>query len=118
MPGIETGDSSLIRMEGIDVKEILNRVVIEEIHSLFTRINSAKLAIKAGEEAQENYVETINEIRSLSSDDSEFGEEICKKALDQLTLIQAAELAFAVIDSCRAELADKYDIPVNLQAGA
>jgi hypothetical protein len=95
----------------------LNSAELEDIHLLFSKINQAKAEIKAGLSAQEDYAETINEINALSADDSEFGEELTRKALEQLQLIRAAELAEDSIKNYRAELEAKYEIPRRSSEG-
>jgi len=93
------------------VKCDLNSIELEEMCQLFTRINQAWAEIQAGITAQADYAETINEINGLSSQDSEYGEELCRKALEQLGMIKAAELAQISIHNCQSELEAKYEIP-------
>ncbi|MEQ8176656.1 MAG: hypothetical protein ABRQ26_16510 [Syntrophomonadaceae bacterium] len=93
------------------VKCDLNSVELEEICQLFSRINQARAEIEAGISAQEAYAETINEINCLSVEDSIYGEELCRKALQQLGLIKVAELAHITINNCQSELETKYEIP-------
>lgn len=92
------------------VKCDLNSVELEEICQLFKRINQARVEIEAGISAQEAYAETINEINCLSVEDSIYGEELCRKALQQLGLIKTAELAHITINNCQSELEVKYEI--------
>ncbi|MEN6326039.1 MAG: hypothetical protein ABFD18_07535 [Syntrophomonas sp.] len=89
----------------------LNITELEDIYLLFGKINRARAEIMAGIDAQEDYAETINEINQLTTDDSEYGEELCGKALKQLGLIKAAELAQVSIHNYRTELETKYEIP-------
>ena len=97
--------------EGILLKCNLLYTELEEIHLLFSKINKSQAEIKAGLQAQEDYAATINEINCLTADDSEFGEQLCRQALDQLNMIKAAELAEINLQNCRQELDGKYDIP-------
>ena len=99
------------------VKCDLNSIELEGMHQLFGRINQARAEIKAGINAQEDYAETVNEINCLSSEDSEYGEELCRKALEQLGVIKAAELAQLNIESYREELETKYEIPCSRTVG-
>ncbi len=99
------------------VKCNLNGVELEEIYLLFGKINQARAEIKAGISAQEDYAETINELNGLSADDSEYGEELCRRALEQLGLIRSAELAQLSIENFRAELAVKYEVPASRSGG-
>lgn len=89
----------------------LNDTELEDMHLLFKRINQARAEIAAGISAQEDYAETINELNCLTTEDSEYGEELCKKALEQISLIRTAEAARFSIDNFRAELETKYYIP-------
>lgn len=89
---------------------------LEDMHLLFGKINQSQVEIKAGLKAQEDYAATINEINCLSSDDSEYGEQLCRLALEQLNQIKAAELALINIQNYRSELETKYEIP-NGQSG-
>lgn len=91
----------------------LNYTVLEEMHQLFGKINKSQADIKAGLKAQEDYAETINEINCLNSDDTEYGEQLCRQALEQLNMIKAAELAEINIHNYRHELECKYNIPCN-----
>jgi len=93
------------------VKCDLNGIELEDMRQLFGRINQARAEIEAGISAQEAYAEMINEINYLSADESEYGEELCRKALEQLGKIRAAELAQISIRDCQAELEAKYQIP-------
>jgi len=86
---------------------------LEEMYQLFGKINKCQAEIKAGLKAQEDYTATINEINCLSSDDSEYGEQLCRQALEQLNMIKAAELAHINIQNCRHELECKYEIPCS-----
>ncbi|MDD3363540.1 MAG: hypothetical protein PHZ03_01015 [Syntrophomonas sp.] len=95
----------------------LNSVELEDMHLLFGKINQARMEIKAGITAQEDYTESINEINCLSSEDSEYGEELCRKALEQLAMIRAAELAQINIHNYQAELESKYEIPGSRSEG-
>jgi len=88
----------------------LNSIEMEAMCQLFTKINRARAEIKAGITAQEDYAETINEINCLSVEESEYGEELCRKALEQIGMIKAAELAHISIRDCQAELEAKYGI--------
>lgn len=99
------------------VKCDLNNVELEEMAQLFGRINQARAEIEAGISAQEAYAETINEINCLSVEDSVYGEELCRKALEQLGLIRAAELAHSTIHTCQSELEAKYEIPGSCLEG-
>ncbi|HWP96258.1 MAG TPA: hypothetical protein VN426_05365 [Syntrophomonadaceae bacterium] len=99
------------------VKCDLNSVELEEMALLFGRINQARAEIKAGISAQEAYAETVNEINCLSVEDSVYGEELCRKALEQLGLIRAAELAHVTIQNCQSELEVKYEIPGSSPKG-
>ena len=99
------------------VKCDLNKSELEEMYQLFARINQARAEIQAGITAQADYAETINEINSLTSEDSEYGEELCCKALAQVGMIKAAELAQICIQDCRAELEAKYEIPSGCPEG-
>lgn len=92
------------------VKCDLNSVELEEMGQLFSRINQARAEIEAGINAQEAYAETVNEINCLSVEDSVYGEELCRKALEQLGLIRTAELAHSTIHNCQSELEVKYEI--------
>ena len=89
----------------------LNSAELEDIHLLFRKINQARAEIKAGIDAQDDYAETINEINGLTTEDSEYGEELCSKALKQLSLIKTAELAVISIENYKMELETKYKIP-------
>lgn len=84
---------------------------LEDMYQLFGKINKCQAEIKAGLKAQEDYAATINEINCLSSDDSEYGEQLCRQALEQLNIIKAAELAHINIQNYRHELECKYEIP-------
>lgn len=95
----------------------LNSIEMEEMCQLFARINQARAEIKAGMTAQENYAETINEINCLSAEESEYGEELCRKALEQMGMIKAAELAHISIRDCQAELETKFGIPGGCPEG-
>jgi hypothetical protein len=89
----------------------LNSAELEDIHLLFKQINQARAEIRAGIDAQDDYAETMNDINSLTTEDSEYGEELCSKAPKQLGLIKAAELAATSIENYKAELETKYNIP-------
>lgn len=91
----------------------LNYGELEEIHQLFSKINKSQAEIKARLQAQEDYAATINEINFLTADDSEYGEQLCRQAREQLNMIKAAELAQINIHNCRQELEGKYDIPAG-----
>jgi len=93
------------------VKCDLNSVELEEMCQLYSRINQARAEIEMGISAQEAYAETINEINCLSVEDSIYGEELCRKALQQLGQIKTAELAHITINNCQSELETKYEIP-------
>lgn len=95
----------------------LNSIELEEMCQLFTRINLGLAVIKASIIAQEDYAETINEINCLSAEDSEHGEELCRKAIEQIGMIKAAELAQISIRDCQAELKAKYGIPGGCPGG-
>lgn len=99
------------------VKCDLDSNMLEDIHLLFKKINQARAEIKAGINAQETYAETINEINCLTARDSEYGEELCHKALEYLRLIKAAEYAEISIQNCLAELETKYEIPAEHVTG-
>ncbi|HBK53678.1 MAG TPA: hypothetical protein DDZ44_07070 [Syntrophomonas wolfei] len=90
------------------VKCDLSSIELEEMHELFATINQARVEIQAGITAQAEYAETVNEINCLSIEDSEYGEELCRKALNQIGLIKAAELAAISIHDCQAKLAARY----------
>lgn len=107
-----------IRSEGDRVVKCnLNGVELEEVYLRFGKINQARAEIKAGISAHEDYAETINEINGLSADDSEYGEELCRRALEQLRLIRLAELAQLSVENLRAELAVKYEVPASRSGG-
>lgn len=99
------------------VKCDLNSVELEEMAQLFGRINQARAEIEAGISAQETYAETINEINCLSAEESGYGEVLCRKALEQLGMIKAAELAHIAFHSCQAELEAKFEIPSSCPEG-
>ena len=95
----------------------LNSLELEEMCQLYTRINLSRAVIKTSIIAQEDYAETINEINCLSAEDSEYGEKLCRKAIEQIVIIKAAELAQISIRDCQAELEAKYGIPAAAPEG-
>jgi len=110
-------NAEIFYMEVQMVKCDLNSIELEEMCQLFTRINLGRAVIRAGITAQEDYAETINEINCLSVEDSECGLELCRKALEQINMIKAAELAQLSIHDCQAELQVKYGIPGGCPGG-
>lgn len=99
------------------VKCDLTSTELEEMRGLFARINQARTEMQAGITAHADFAETVNEINCLTSADSEYGEELCRKALEQLAMIKAAELANISINDCQAELESKYGIACGYPEG-
>lgn len=93
----------------------LNPQKLEQVQLLFGSINKSRQEIAAGMAAQEEYAAAINEINGLSWGDSEYGEALCRQALNYLSQIQAAESAQLNIISCQEELGNKYGISAARQ---
>lgn len=90
----------------------LNPRLLEEVQELFGSINQACREVRTGIVAQEEYATTINEINSLREGEYEYGEALCRQAINYLQLIQAAESAQEHINICREELRVKYGLPI------
>jgi len=99
------------------MKGELNAEELEELYQMFGKINQARSEIQAGLTALHVYSETVSEINCLSSEDSEYGEDLCRKALHQLSLIKNAELARINIQEYKTVLENKFEILARCAGG-
>lgn len=95
----------------------LNPQQLEEVQRLFGSINQARKEVQTGIVAHEEYAATVNEINCLSVGDSEYGEALCRQALNYLGLIQAAEAAQLRIIALQEDLGNRYGISARRLLG-
>lgn len=90
------------------MSDIWNYKSVNDIHTIFCKINEYKQIIKAGEQAKEEYAETVNSLMSVPINDSHEGEKLAKKALELARLIQNASDAQSGLQFLEEELRNKY----------
>lgn len=86
------------------MQQIFDLEAMKDLHQLFSRINQSKFAVKAGEQAVISYAFTINQLASLPLDDTERGEELSCKALEQVRLISNGKAAQKELEGYKKEL--------------
>lgn len=90
-----------------------NLKAMEDLHRLFSRINECKWTIKTGEEAQAEYIRILGKLANITPDDSERGEKLTKKAIEQLRMVVNGEAAQKELEGYRRELEAKLTFGVH-----
>lgn len=94
----------------------LNKAEMEGIYLLFARINELQDRIDAGSGAHEDYAATVNELNALAAGDCRRGEVLCRQALNQLDMIQAARTARLEIEKYRHQLQIQLQNTTGIQS--
>lgn len=92
------------------MEPLMNLAAVEEIHEIFAKINSCKAKIDKAETLESKYADAVNELMSVDIDDSQYGEEISKKALELGKELGEAWQAVKDLVSLEETLASQYGL--------
>jgi hypothetical protein len=69
------------------MQQIFNLESMKDLHRLFCRCNECKFAINAGESAMVEYAVVLSDLSRIDPKDTEKGEALARKGLEQVQLI-------------------------------